>query len=87
VAITCYNCHTELVSPDDEACSHAVVGASSTVTFISLPVSIGTVLFAVVMGALGPLAVAALALAIILAAASLLLIGTALWTRGEILAG
>jgi len=67
--------------------SRTVVGASSTVTFISLPVSIGTVLFAVVMGALGPLAVVALALAVILAAIGMLCIGTALWKRGEILAG
>jgi len=42
------------------------VGASSTVTFISLPVSIATVLFAVVLGTLGPLAVTALALAVAL---------------------
>jgi len=63
------------------------VGVSSTVTFISLPVSVATVLFAVVLGTLGPLAVSALALAVALAAVALLLIGTALWKRGEILAG
>jgi len=45
------------------------------------------VLFAVVLGTLGPLAVTALALAVALAAVALLLIGTALWKRGEILAG
>jgi len=67
--------------------SRTVVGASSTVTFISLPVSVATVLFAVVLGTLGPLAVTALALAVALAAVALLLIGTALWKRGEILAG
>jgi len=65
--------------------SRTVVGASSTVTFVSLPVSVATVLFAVTLGTLGPLAVAALVLA--LAAAGLLFAGTALWKRGEILAG
>jgi len=40
-----------------------------------------------VLGTLGPLAVSALALAVALAAVALLLIGTALWKRGEILAG
>ncbi len=63
------------------------MGVSSTVTFISLPVSVATVLFAVVLGTLGPLAVTALALPVALTAVALLLIGTALWKRGEILAG
>ena len=67
--------------------SRTVVGASSTVTFVSLPVSVATVLFAVTLGTLGPLAVAALALVLALAAAGLLFAGTALWKRGEILAG
>jgi len=54
------------------------VGASSTVTFISLSVSVATVLFAVVLGTLGPLAVTALALAVALAAVALLLKGSQL---------
>ncbi|MDQ2830838.1 MAG: hypothetical protein M3Y74_17550 [Chloroflexota bacterium] len=58
--------------------SRTVVGASSTVTFISLPVSVATVLFAVVLGTLGPLAVTALALAVALAAVALLLKGSQL---------
>ncbi len=67
--------------------SRTVVGASSTVTFISLPVSLAAVLFAVAIGALPALAVAAIALAVSALAALVLWIGTALWRRGEILAG
>jgi ABC-type Na+ efflux pump permease subunit len=64
-----------------------VMGASSTVTFVSLPVSVGTAIFAVTMDTLGPLAVADAAIAIAAIAALILWLGNALWKRGEILAG
>jgi hypothetical protein len=67
--------------------SRTIVGASSTVTFVSLPASVATALFAVAVGTLGPLAVAAIALGLVAVAALLLWVGTASWTRGEILAG
>ena len=66
--------------------SRTVSGASSTVTFVSLPASVGTAVFAVVMGTLGPLAVVAVALAIAAVAVLVLWVGTARWKRGEILA-
>ena len=43
--------------------------------------------FAVALGTLGPLAIAAIALGLVAAAALLLWAGTASWKRGEILAG
>ena len=67
--------------------SRTIVGASSTVTFVSLPASVATALFAVVIGTLGPLAVVAIALGLVAVAALLLWAGTASWKRGEILAG
>jgi ABC-type Na+ efflux pump permease subunit len=66
--------------------SHTVASASSTVTFVSLPASVGTAVFAVVMGTLGPLAVVDVALAIAALAVLVLWVGTARWKRGEILA-
>jgi ABC-type Na+ efflux pump permease subunit len=66
--------------------SHTVTGASSTVTFVSLPASIATVIFATLMGVLGTAAVVGIALSIAGVAAIVLLLGTALWRREEILA-
>ncbi|HZS86158.1 MAG TPA: ABC transporter permease subunit [Chloroflexota bacterium] len=66
--------------------SHTIAGASSTVTFVSLPASIATVVFATLMGVLGTVAVVGIALAIAGFAAIVLLLGTALWRREEILA-
>jgi ABC-type Na+ efflux pump permease subunit len=67
--------------------SRTIVGASSTVTFVSLPASVATALFAVAIGTLEPLAVAAIALGLVALAALLLWAGTVSWKRGEILAG
>lgn len=67
--------------------SRSVVGASSTVTFVSLPASIATVVFATAIGTMGALAVAGIALGIAVVAVLVLWIGTAMWRRGEILAG
>lgn len=67
--------------------SRTVMGASSTVTFVSLPASVATAAFAISIGSLGPLAVAAIALGMAALAALMLWAGTALWRRGEILAG
>lgn len=66
--------------------SRTVMGASSTVTFVSLPASVATAVFAMTIGTLGPLAVAGIALGIIAVAALMLRAGTTLWRRGEILA-
>lgn len=67
--------------------SRTVMGASSTVTFVSLPASVGTAAFAISIGALGPWPVAAIALGVAAAAALMLWVGTSTWRRGEILAG
>lgn len=67
--------------------SRTIVGASSTVTFVSLPASVATATFAVAIGTLGPLTVVGIALGLVAVAALLLWAGTASWKRGEILAG
>lgn len=66
--------------------SRTIVSASSTVTFVSLPASVGTAVFALTIGTMGPLAVSGLALGIIAVAVLALWAGSALWRRGEILA-
>lgn len=66
--------------------SRTVMGASSTVTFVSLPASVATAAFAVSIGSLGPPVVAAIALVITFGAALMLWVGAASWRRGEILA-
>lgn len=67
--------------------SRTVVGASSTVTFVSLPASVATAVFAVSIGSLAPLTVAGLALGLVAIAALMLWAGVTTWRRGEILAG
>jgi len=66
--------------------SHTVVGASSSVTFVSLPVSIATALFAIAISTLPSIVVVAAAAVVAGLAVFMIGTGSALWKRGEILA-
>ena len=66
--------------------SRTVVGASSTVTFVSLPVSIATALFALALSTLPAIAVVGAAIGVAGLAAFVVYAGAVSWRRGEILA-